>query len=216
MKRSRVMIIVAVLAGTLFLAGPLWSATDYLWTQSFNFSSSNCDTIVIGAVAASTTTIIVCGTAYNSTLDTGDIGFIKAFDVAAPGNLKWEKILTDSTGGGLNRNSFNSLAVVGNLVLVEGYSSTYTQDTSGFYIYTLNQSSLQALNADSGAQIWGPINQNASPLNLGPSNLVTANNKVFVVRQEKGIYDPAGMGNCIVQAYEVGTSIAGPTSLLMD
>ncbi len=31
MKRSRVMVIVAVLAGSLFLAGPLWSATgsDY-------------------------------------------------------------------------------------------------------------------------------------------------------------------------------------------
>jgi hypothetical protein len=137
MKRSRVMVIAAVLAGVLFLAGPLWSATGPLWTQTFNFLPDR-DTIVIGALAASSTTIIVCGTAYKSTIDTGDIGFIKAFDQAPPGNLKWEKTLT----AGLNRNSFNSLVVVGNTVLAEGYSSSYTYDTN-LLNYTLNQSSLR-------------------------------------------------------------------------
>jgi hypothetical protein len=81
----------------------------------------------------------------------------------------------------------------------------------------LNQSTLQAYNADTGDSIWGPINQNASPVNLGPINLITANNRVFVVRQEKGLYDISGTtGNCIVQAYEVGTPIVPATSLLLE
>jgi hypothetical protein len=129
MKRSKVMVIAAVLAGSLFLAGPLWSATGPLWTQTFNFP--NTDTIVIGELAASPTTIIVCGTAYNSTIDTGEIGFIKAFDVAT-GQPKWYKNLTT----GVNRNSFNSLGVAGNTDLAEGYSSSYDYDSTGFYIYT--------------------------------------------------------------------------------
>lgn len=212
MKSGRVMVIVAVLAGTLFLAGPLWSATGPLWTQAFNFQPDR-DTIVIGALAASPTAIIVCGTAYKANIDTGDIGFIKAFDQTPPGNLKWEKTLTT----GLNRNSFNSLAVVGNMVLAEGYSSSYTIDSTGYLIYTLNQSSLQAINADTGDPIWGPINQTATPVNLGPTNLVTANNRVFVVLQEKGVGDISGTtGDCIVEAYEGGTPIVGPTSLLLE
>jgi len=211
MKRSRVMVIVAIVAGSLLLAGPLWSATDPLWTKTFNFQLNNC-AIVVGGVAASTTALIVCGTAYNAAIDTGDIGFIKAFDLVT-GDLKWQDTLT----AGANRNGFYSLAVVGNTVLVDAYSSSY--DPASF-IYTLNQSTLRAYNADAtGGSTISPIwvvPQNAAPLNFGPTNLVTANNRVFVVRQENGVSDPAGSGNCIVQAYQVGAPIVAPTSLLLE
>jgi hypothetical protein len=214
MKRSRVMVIVAVLAGSLFLAGPLWSATAPLWTQTFTLP--NCDTIWVNAVVASNNTCIVCGTAFDSTKATGDIGFIKGFDVAT-GNLKWQDTLTTDA----DHSVFYSLAVAGNTVLVEGYSYSYTVDPSNYYIYTVNQSTLRAYNADATgggtiSPIWS-VPQNATPLNFGPTNLVTANNRVFVVRQEKGLYDISKTtGNCIVQAYEVGTPIVGATSLLME
>jgi outer membrane protein assembly factor BamB len=210
MKRSRVMVLVAVLAGSLFLAGPLCSTTGPLWTQTFNFQPDR-DKILVGAVAASNKTLIVCGTAYNSAVDTGDIGFIKAFDLAT-GGPKWQDTLTT----GANRNGFDSLAVVGNTVLADGYSSTYTIDPgTHIYTYTLNQSILRAYNADTGNPLWA-VDQNAAPLNLGPTNLVTTNNRVFVVRQEKGLFDPAGSGNCIVQAYQVGTPNVPVTSLLLE
>ncbi|MCX5890595.1 MAG: hypothetical protein NTY36_14280 [Deltaproteobacteria bacterium] len=210
MKRSRVMVIVAVLAGSLFLAGPLWSATGPLWEQKFTLP--NCDTIWVEAVAASTNTCIVCGIAFDSTKATGDIGFIKGFDVAT-GNLKWQDTLTTDA----DHNGFDSLAVVGNTVLVDGFSYSYNVDQN---VYTVNQSTLRAYNADATgggtiSPIW-TVTQNTTPLNFGPPNLVTANNRVFVVRQEKGLGDPTGTGNCIVQAYEVGAPIVGATSLLME
>jgi hypothetical protein len=64
--------------------------------------------------------------------------------------------------------------------------------------------------------IWGPINQNAAPQNLGSTNIVTANNRVFVARQEKGTYDLAGSGNCIVRAYQVGTANVSTMPLLLE
>ena len=84
---------------------------------------------------------------------------------------------------------------------------SYTTDPNTPYnnTYTLNQSTLRAYNADTGAPIWPSINQNAAPLNLGPTNIVTANNRVFVVRHKGIIMTPAGPGNCIVQAYQVAT-----------
>ena len=119
MKRSRVMVLVAVLAGSLFLANSVraFVGGEMIWEKTFNFPASY-DTILIGGVAASATTFVVCGTSYNSPIDTGDIGFIKAFDVVT-GTPKWQDTLTE----GQNRNGFSSLAVVGNTVLVDGYSS---------------------------------------------------------------------------------------------
>ncbi len=221
MKRSRVFGLLVALAVSLWAAGSLRAATapgDMVWEQTFKFTGY--DTIVIGAVAASTTTLIVCGTAYNLASDTGDIGFIKAFDQAT-GTPKWQ--LDPPLSTGTNRNSFNSLAVVGNMVVVEGYSSSYTKDPNIPYptpnlIYTLNQSSLWAYIADTGALFWGPVAKDpAAPTNLGPTNMVAANNKVFVVRNEKGYHDSSGTtGNCIVEAYQVGAASLAPMSLLLQ
>jgi hypothetical protein len=219
MKLNRVMVLVAVMVGSLFLANSVqaYVAGDLIWGQAFNFQG--CNTIEIRAVAASSNSLIVCGTAYNSAIDTGDLGFIKAFDQVT-GQPKWEQSLTAPPEGvgGQNRNTFNSLTVMGSTVLVEGYSSSYTYDAgTDLYTYTLNQSTLRAYNADTGGSMWGPINQNAAPQNLGPTNIVAANNRVFVVRNEKAYHDVSGTtGDCIVQAYQVGTPIVAPTSLLLE
>ncbi len=212
MKSLRVIILAAVLAGSLLMAGPLWGAQDVLWSQSFNFPGYN--TIVIGAVTAAGNSLIVCGTAYNYPGDTGDIGFIKAFDQTTGNPIPgWNKTL--STGS--NRNSFYSLAVVGNTVVVEGYSSTYTLNSSNLAHYTLNESFLQAFNADTGTSVWGPIIKNEAPTNLGPFNMVAANSKVFVVRNQNGPSDESGStGKCIVEAYQAGVTTAPVTSLLLQ
>ncbi len=224
MKRSRVFGLLGALAVSLWSAGFLWGAQDYLWNQTFNFHGFDTtgvtyDTIVIGAVAASTSTLIVCGTSFDSSIDTKDIGFIKAFDQAT-GNPKWDKTLTDATGGGNNRNSFGSLAVVGNTVLVEAYSSSYTT-VNNAYVYTLNQTSLWAFDAVTGALLWGPINKDAAAITNGPVTMVTANNKVFVVRQQNPhrvtpYGSPTNTGDFIIQAYQIGATTAPMTSLLLQ
>ncbi len=213
MKRVKVMVFVAVLAVSLWAAGSLRAATapgDMVWPQAQIITFTGCDTILIGAVAASNNALIVCGTAFKQAIDTGDIGFIKAFDQAT-GNVKWQQTLTTGT----NRNSFNSLALIGNTVVVEGYSSTYTL-VNNDYIYTLNQTALWAYNADTGDLLWGPVNKTAAPTNLGPNNIITANNKVFVVRKEQGYNFYGTTGNCIVEAYQVGAASLAPLSLLLQ
>jgi len=215
MKRSRAMVLVAVLAGSLFLAGPLWSATAPLWTTPFNFQAqgSKYNTINVYAVAASTNSLIVCGTAFDLfAWDSGQLGFIKAFDLAT-GQLKWEDTLT----AGASQNNFSSLSIAGNTVLVDGYSCSYTYNPStGLDTYTLNKSFLRAYNADAYHLLW-EVAQDAATLNSGPNNIITANNKVFVVRNEKGFYDSSGStGNCIVQAYQMGTVNVPVITLLLD
>ncbi len=217
MKKSRVMVLVAVLAGSLFLAGSLWGAQSPLWTTTFNFQTNypQYNTIDIFGVAASNSSIIVCGTAYDMMAPyTAQLGFIKAFDQGT-GNPIWTDYLTAATGNINNENQFCSISVAGSTVLVEGYSCSYAQ-AQGSWQFSFYKSFLRAYNADMGNLLW-EAPQIAAALNTGPQNIITANNKVFVVRNQKPFNDSSGTtGNCIVEAYQVGAAIAAPTSLLLQ
>ena len=211
MKRSRVVCLLLILAVGLGVAGSLWAAAgDMLWETKFNFLPDR-NFIYPYAVAASANTVIVCGNAKDTLTGThAPLGFIKAFD-ATSGTPKWEG---EPLTLGTNYNEFNSIVVVGNTVIVEGYACSYTLNPNNTITYTLNQSRLRTYNADTGALLWEVIKNNYTPMNFGPSGIVVANNRAFVVQEEWGA--SGSTGNYSVQAYQVGSVPLAGLPLLLD
>ncbi len=226
MKRSRVLCLLMVLAVSLCTADSLWAAAgDMVWPQpqTFNFQSLNpkYNTIDIFGIGASNNSIIVCGAAYdlNDSYPLVQLGFIKAFD-QRDGHLRWDDYLTVANEpNAYNQNQFSSISILGNTVLVEGYACSYT--VSPLINYSFYKSFLRAYNdtdnsGGTGSMLW-EAPKIAAALNTGPQNIIIANNKVFVVRNEKGFYDSSGnTGNCIVEAYQIGAVTAPITSLLLQ
>jgi hypothetical protein len=209
---------------SLLCGGQAWGAAgDPLWEQTFNYLP-NYDTTSPNALAASSSTLIVCGGAYKETVapETGSysrfsLGFIRAYDVVT-GNLKWQgtPLTLANTEGAINVNYFGNIIVNGNIAMVQGGAYSYTQNTEGPPWQTLHLSKtvLRAYNIDNGQLIWENI-KDGNGIFMQGANPVTTNNRVFIA----GGDNPIGLAPSSgwVRAYQIpGTALQAPLYLLLD
>jgi hypothetical protein len=128
------------------MTSPVWGGGgDLLWETPFTFLPDY-NNINVNSVATSSNSFIISGFANyldsSGTVIGKQIGFIKAFDTAQ-GNIKWEYTLTL----GANGNSFNTLGVESNVVVVNGGSASFSGTPP---VYSLSKGCLRGYNADTG------------------------------------------------------------------
>jgi hypothetical protein len=213
MNRRRAWCVSCILAGALLMTGSAWGAAgDQLWETPFNFLPTY-NTTLINGMSVSSTSLIVCGTAFYSDSSGAQIGksigFIKAFDVAT-GAVKWGYTL--EVGG--NNNGFGQLAVANDIVLVKGSSGTFSGSPA---VFTLNKNYLRAYAADNGALLWEVVKDfEATPSTNPPgfTNVVVAKNRAFTVPGQVDI-NGKRTGICYARAYQVQAGEASLPLLLL-
>ncbi len=221
MNRRRLWCLFFALVGSLLWGGAVWGAApgSLLWETNFNFLPQY-DTILSNAMAVSSTTLIVCGSAQQfdiSNNSTVSLGFIKAFDTAT-GQLQWEgtPLTMASTPNSTNDNEFISVTVIGNTAVVQGYAASYTFNPNPPYgdIFTLNKTIVRAYNATTGQLLWEVLTD-SYPQTQGSSSVALANNRFFLAETQNNPI--AGTtGNCVVQAYQVTNANLGALPLLLE
>jgi hypothetical protein len=218
MKYQR-FVVCSFLVVSLLCGGQAWGAAgDPLWEQTFNYLP-NYDITSPYALAASSSTLIVCGRAlkYSSDPSQVSLGFIRAYDVVT-GNPKWQgtPLTIASTEGAYNVNYFDSIIVNGNIAMVQGGAVSYTQNTEGPPWQTLHLSKtiLRAYNIDTGQLIWENIKDGVAYYMQG-ANTLTTDKRVFMSGGENPLNLPPSSG--WVRAYQIpGTALQAPLSLLLD
>jgi hypothetical protein len=207
-KRARC-IVLMVLAGFLIVSGPVWGAPgDQLWETPFTFLSTY-DTISVTSTALSATTFIISGNARNASGTGGQIGFIKAFDIAS-GAVKWEKTLTVGATG----NSFGLIAINGDIAIIRGSSISASETPPTL---SLSKAFIRFYQADTGQQLGEVVRDFEStplPTPLGPTPLLTANNRAFTFFAAQDSSGVAISSTLYVRAYEVRTTATAPMLLL--
>jgi outer membrane protein assembly factor BamB len=198
-----------VIAAGLFMAGSAWGAAgDVVWEKQFNFLPLN--QVVINANIASATTLVICGFAKYYDNSPGQIGFIKAFDIAT-GNPRWEKTLTLGNTG----NGFGVMALNNDVLIVRGgYSDTANPPNLPF---TLNKTFIRGYQVDTGQQLWEDLREwqvNSMGNPPGPAAAIVANNLVFMYFSP---ISPSGatLGDCIIRAYQ-SRNAGVPSAILLD
>jgi outer membrane protein assembly factor BamB len=192
-----------------------WAAPgDILWQQNFHFHGQKYDQIKPYEIAASPSTVLVCGAAMKTDGTGYTLGFIKAFD-AATGTLKWDSILV----AGVQQNEINGIIIDGNTAYVQSYSESYTDDNSTIpptRKYTLNQSWLTAYNLDTGNILWNREQDNFISVG-GGLKPVLVRNRIFQVGTEAD--GKGSSGNCMVRCIQAnlnGGTVAAVNNLLLD
>jgi hypothetical protein len=206
---------------SLLCGGQAWGAAgDPLWEQSFNYLPDY-DRTYPTALAAYSSTLIVCGQADKETRDPEtyiysrvSLGFIRAYDVVT-GNLKWQgtPLTLASTPGAINENYFTNIIVKGNIAMVQGGAYSYTQQTGGPNTLNLCKTVLRAYYIDNGQLIWENIKDGNGYMQ--GANTFTSDKRVFM----SGVDNPLGLAPSSgwVRAYQIpGTALPAPLSLLLD
>lgn len=205
-------VVYLILAASLFICGgQAWGALgDPLWEKTINYTGY--DTTMPYALAATSNTLIVCGTASIQSTFTNSIGFIRAYDIVT-GNIKWQgtSLTLASTQDANNHNTFLTIRTNGNIAMVLGTAMSESDGYPGT-IY-LNKTILRAYVADTGQLLWENI-KDGNAVYPGPI-MLTTNNLVFIT----GTDTPYGLPPSIawVRAYQVpNTGLQSPLLLLDD
>jgi outer membrane protein assembly factor BamB len=205
-RRKAWRFLLVILLG-LVVPGSVWGAAgDPLWEQQFTFLPQY-DTITINYAALSSTTYILAGNAYTNGA-VGQVGFIKAFDVAT-GTIKWDKTLSLGTTG----NNFGLIAINGDIAIVKGSYISASGSTM-----TLNKSLMRAYNADTGQLLWEVLHDfEGMPITngVGITPTLTANNRVFTFAAAMDTSGILNASTVFVRAYQV-RNITMPSMLLLE
>jgi hypothetical protein len=195
---------------------------DPLWEQTFNYQTQY-DVTQPVTCAASSSTLIVCGSAIKQTNPPGtsttqiSIGFIRAYDVAT-GTPKWQGVPLNlaSTPDAYNNNSFGTITISGNIAMIQGTAVSFTYNTTGppWQTIILNKTILRAYNLTTGQLLWENV-KDGHCLEMKGGNTYTTSNLVFMIGFDKffGTDPPA---NGWVRAYQIPTASAQGLSLLLD
>ena len=167
-------IVYSFLAVSLLWGGQVWGATgDPLWTDTFNYlpNYDNTQPVIFGA---SSSTLIVCGTASKQQSGSAyrySIGFIRAYDIGTGSSL-WQgtPLTLASTNNATNFNQFHTIIFDGNIAMVQGIA--WTMNSLG--TMTLAKTIIRAYNARSGQLIWENISDGVA--NSNGSNALTSSN----------------------------------------
>jgi outer membrane protein assembly factor BamB len=164
-------------------------------------------------MAASQTTLIICGNASGTAITPLQMGFIRAFDVTN-GHSKWNYDLFL----GSMTNNFSKITIDGDLAVVMG--TAYGMEPDG--VTLLSKAVLYACNADTGVSSWATA-QNFYSSAPGPyltSNttlMTTANNRTFLAVIAPKVGEPGMPGDCWVRAFqEKNSPTEAATFLLLD
>jgi hypothetical protein len=200
-----------VMAWGLFVPGlALGAQGDLLWEKQLTFLPQY-DTITINYTALTNTSYMISGSARNSDYSAGQVGFIKAYDVAT-GDIKWEKTLTLGATG----NGFGSIAVNGDIALVRG---SYSSSSGSPPVYTLVKSFIRAYQVDTGVLLWEVLRDfEGSPTQSGTLTFttLTANNRVFTFFAAINASGTTNYGTFFVRAYQVRNITMAPMLLLEE
>jgi hypothetical protein len=213
MNRAKLCRVALVLAALLLPATTSWGAAgDLLWEKQFQIPLYS--NITINAIAASQTSVIVCGSASGSTATPPgpfQVGFVRALDVAT-GDLKWEYQLSSGS-----QNNLNSITIDGSIALVLGAYSGWIQNPPS----SVSKCYLRACNADTGQILWQTEKDMfqmimAATLPAVPL-MTTANNRTFLAVPVASTVPVTGFADaCVVRAFQEKVVTTAPNSLLMD
>jgi len=200
-----------VMAWGLLVPGPVWGVPgEQLWQKQFTFLPQY-DTITINSTALSARSYIVSGFAKNADFTGGQVGFIKAYDVAT-GEIKWEKTLTL----GASSNAFGSIAINGDIAMVRGSYGTIVS-TGPPPVYSIIKNLIIAYHVDTGDLLWEVQRDfESTPTLIGPGTITTqtANNRVFTFFAGVNTSGVVNYGTFFVRAYQVRNVVLQSLMLL--
>jgi outer membrane protein assembly factor BamB len=214
------------LACSFLIVSLLWSGLVWgengapIWEQTFDYLP-NYDVVNISCLAASSSTLVVCGSASKTTSNSGQavvsLGFIRAYDVVT-GKPKWQgtQLTLASTQGAINQNNFGNIIVNGNIAMVQGVAYSFTINSQEpWQTLILSKTILRAYNINTGQLLWENIKDGFSDVMQG-TNTFTMSNLVFIGGSDKPAISAFTPNSAWVRAYQVpGTNLQG-LSLLLD
>jgi hypothetical protein len=208
MRRRRAICLSLLIVSGLFFSGAVRGEVgEQLWETPLTFPGY--DTITVNYAALSATRVILSGNAKNASGAGGQIGFVKAFDVAT-GAVKWDKTLAVGATG----NGCGFIVINGDIALVRGSAFTSSGNPATFSLF---KNFIWAYNADNGQQLGEVVRDFESTVTPSPPGgvpLLSANNRAFTYFTPVDSNGVPNVGTIYVRAYLIRNALTASMLLL--